>query len=430
MSPFPSWLKASRSVLRGRLRLLANALYAASLFLVVAGCATQQAPATFNDAELRARAVTASRQGASVTAAVLSAEDSRRMFGADVNKTGVQSVWIELQNQTPEPLWLLRPGSDPDYFSPLEVAWSVHRPLARQANASIDDRFDRLAFKSLPIFPGETRAGVLFINPERLTRLLNIDLLQRKGLIPFSLFLRVPDDAADPHSGTISFSYPDAGVTDYKNLAALRAALERLPCCASDAGGTARGDPLNAIFVGELPDIAAALVRRSYRRDFQAVDAPQHLFGRGPDVVLRKQAQAGAPSTWLRLWLAPIRFEGRPVFVVQVGRPVGGRFVPRGAKEIVLHEDVDEARNLLVQDMMYSGGLDKLGFATGVGPAPPTQPRTSLGGARYYADGLRAVLFLCHPAAQPVGRGASRLGAVSRTCPTPPHATRDSDVAL
>ncbi len=393
-SPFPSWLRAGLAILRGPLRLLGNALYAASLLLVVAGCATRQAPGTFNEADLRARAVTASRQGASVTAAVLSAEDNRRMFGADVNKTGVQSVWIELQNRTPDPLWLLRPGSDPDYFSPLEVAWSVHTPLARKANARIDDHFNRLAFKNPPILPGETRAGVLFINPERLTRLLNIDLLQRKGLIPFSLFLRVPDDAADPHSGAISFSYPEAGITDYKDLAALRAALERLPCCASDARGTARGDPLNAIFVGELPDIAAALVRRSYRRDAQTVDALQHVFGRGPDVVLRKQAQAGAPSTWLRLWLAPIRFQGRPIFLVQAGRPVGGRFVPRGAKGLVLHEDVDEARNLLVQDMMYSGGLAKLGFITGVTPASMTQPRTTFGGARYYTDGLRATLFL------------------------------------
>ena len=323
MSPFPSWLEASLSVLRGPLHLLGNALYAASLFLVVAGCATRQAPGTFNDAELRARAVTASRQGASVTAAVLSAEDSRRMFGADVNKTGVQSVWIELQNRTPEPLWLLRPGSDPDYFSPLEVAWSVHTPLARQANARIDDRFDSLAFKSLPILPGETRAGVLFINPERLTRLLNIDLLQRKGLIPFTLFLRVPDDAADPHSGTISFSYPDAGIADYKDLAALRGALERLPCCASDTSGAASGDPLNAVFVGELPDIAAALVRRSYRRDPQPVDAPQRVFGRGPDVVLRKQAQAGAPSTWIRLWLAhSLRRQPR---LPRAGRTAGWR---------------------------------------------------------------------------------------------------------
>ena len=90
MGLFPSWLKVGRSVLRGLLRLLGNALYAASLFIVVAGCSTPQSPGTFNDAELRARAVTASRQGASVTAAVLSADESRRMFGADVNKTGVQ----------------------------------------------------------------------------------------------------------------------------------------------------------------------------------------------------------------------------------------------------------------------------------------------------------------------------------------------------
>jgi hypothetical protein len=66
--------------------------------------------------------------------------------------------------------------------------------------------------------------------------------------------------------------------------------------------------------------------------------------------------------------------------VGQVGRPVGGRFASPDAAEIVTHEDVDEARNLLVQDMMYSGGLDKLGFAHGSG----TSGR---------GDGLRAVLF-------------------------------------
>ncbi len=292
-------------------RLLAIALCTTSLSIGVAGCSTWQAPAAFDDAGLRARAVTASRQGVSVMAAVLSAEDTRLMFGADVNSTGVQSVWVELRNQTPEPLWLLRPGSDPDYFSPLEVAWSLHAPLAREANARIDGLFGELSFKN-PILPGETRAGVLFINPERLTRLLNIDLLQRRGLIPFSLFLGVPDDGADSRNGAISFSYPDADITDCKDLAALRAALERLPCCASDAPGTARGDPLNAVFVGELPDIGAALVRRSYRRDAQAVDAAQQLFGRGPDVVLRKQAQAGATSTWMRLWLAPFASKAAP----------------------------------------------------------------------------------------------------------------------
>jgi hypothetical protein len=43
--------------------------------------------------------------------------------------------------------------------------------------------------------------------------------------------------------------------------------------------------------------------------------------------------------------------------------------------------------------MMYSGGLDKLGFVNGVGPAPQAHPRTTLNGASYYTGGLRAVMF-------------------------------------
>jgi hypothetical protein len=158
-------------------------------------------------------------------------------------------------------------------------------------------------------------------------------------------------------------------------------------------GGTAHGDPLNVVFVGEFADIGAAVVRRDYRRGARADDMAQQVFGRPPDAVLHKEAQVRALSTTLRVWLAPIRFEGRSVYLVQVGRPVGGRFAPRGAADIVLHDDVDEARNLLIQDMIYSGGLEKLGFVTGVGEASETQPRSTFHGARYHTDGLRAVLF-------------------------------------
>ena len=357
-------------------RLVACALLGLSL----AGCASWQAPAQFDDAGLRARAVTALREDVQVAAAVLSAEDSRRMFGADVNASGVQPVWLEVRNGTREPLWLLSPGTDPDYFSPLEVAWSMHRKLATQTNARIDDHFQRLGFGN-PVPAGETRQGVLFINPERRTRLLNIDLFQKERLVPFTLFLRVPDDTADAPADLSPPIAPQAG--EITSPAALRAALERLPCCAV----AAEVAPLNAVFIGELADIGAALVRRGYRRDARPGDAVQQVFGRGPDFVLRKQAQAGAPATRLRLWLAPLRFESRSVYLVQVCRPVGGRFAPRGAGDGVPHEDMDEARNLLVQDMMYSGGLARLGFA--IGAAKP-----AAGATPYLTDGLRAVLFL------------------------------------
>ncbi|MGO4325905.1 LssY C-terminal domain-containing protein [Cupriavidus sp. 2TAF22] len=364
----------------------------ASLLLGLAGCATWQAPQDVDDAPLRARAVSADRQDVRVSAAVLGTDDSKRMFGADVNKTNVQPIWVEVHNGGPQVLWLLRSGTDPDYFSPLEVAWSMHSPLGGATNARIDAHFNGLGFKN-PIPPGGTRSGIVFTNPDRGTKLVNIDLLGARTLVPFSLFLIVPDDAASPRFSQTMFQYPAGGVTDYSDLAALRGALERQPSCATDASRNTRGDPINVVIIGALADLGTAAVRRNYRRDPREADSAQYVFGRAPDTVLRKQAQEGAPATWMRVWLAPVSFQGQPVYLVQVGRPLGGRFAPPDQASLVLHPDVDEARNLLVQDMIYSGGLDKLGFVEGVGQAPRAQPRATLAGAAYHTDGLRAVMF-------------------------------------
>ena len=357
-----------------------NALALLALVFAVAGCATWQAPADVSDAPLRNRAMSATNQGLRVSAAVLSPDESRSMLGIEIDHNEMQPVWVEVENPTARPMWLLRSGTDPDYFSPLEVAWSVHKPLAGSANASIDQHFEQLGFRN-PIAAGTTRSGILFTNTERGTKLLNVDVLGQKTLVPFTLFLPVP--ANDASSGATAaqslFQYPASQVVDYRDLAALRAAIEGLPCCA-EARGEAQGDPLNVVVVGELEDIGAAMVRRNYRRDARTADMTQQVFGRSADAVLRKQAQPHAPAAWIRVWRAAVSFEGRAVYLGQVGRPVGGRFAPPDAAEIVTHEDVDEARNHLIQDMMYSGGLDKLGFAHG-------------SGTRERGDGLRAVLF-------------------------------------
>jgi hypothetical protein len=352
-----------------------SAAVALALAFALAGCATWQAPSDISDSSLRSRSVSHTSQGVRVSAAVLSAADTRRMLGTDVTEAAVQPVWVEIENGTPQPKWLLRTGTDPDYFSPLEVAWSMHKTLGRSVNAAIDEHFDKLGFKN-PIAPGATRAGIIFTNPEQSTKLFNVDVLGRQTLVPFTLFLPVPHDgaAAGATAAQGGFRYPASEVTDHRALGALRGALERLP------GAATQGEPLNVVLIGELEHIGAALVRRNYRRDARAPDMAHRVFGRSPDVVMRKQAQARAPSTWIRVWRAPITFEGRAVYLGQVARPVGGRFVPADAAELRAHADVDEARNLLVQDMMYSGGLDKLGFARG-----------AVAGER--SDGLRAVLF-------------------------------------
>jgi hypothetical protein len=367
---------------------------AVALWLILAtGCATWERPVDSSAESLRARAVSTTARDVRVSAAVLSAEDSRRMLGANVVETGVQPVWIEVQNNSPEWLYLLRSGIDPDYFSSLEVAWSLHATFAGETNARIDDHFKAQEFVN-PIPSGATRSGIVFTNPQPRTRVLNVDLVGGGHLLPFSIFLPVPDSVGDARLGRFREQYADMQATDYLDASLLRAALERLPCCATDGSGATPGDPLNVLMVGEFDDVAAAVTRRGFRRDSREFDDAQQVFGRPPDFILRKYAQGGAPATWVRLWLAPLRFQGSPIFLGQVGRARGGRFVTTDVENLTLHPDVDEARNLLIQDMTYSGGLAKLGFAQGVGAAPVAAPRIALGGASYHTDGLRAVLFL------------------------------------
>ena len=179
-------------------------------------------------------------------------------------------------------LWLLRSGADPDYFSPLEVAWSAHVTLSRETNARIDEHFNQLAFPN-PIPARGTSSGILFTNPQPVTKLLTVDLLGSRMMIPFTLFLPVPGDIAGAKE--VIHQYAATEITNYDDLDALREALEGLPCCAATADGRPGGEPLNVVLIGNPDDIAAAINRRGYRRDQSAADASQQVFGRpaGPD---------------------------------------------------------------------------------------------------------------------------------------------------
>ena len=363
----------------------------ACTLITLSGCATWTAPTDTGDTPLRTRAVTQAKPGVRVSAAVLGPEDCVRMLGRDVTADGVQPVWIEVTNDTEYVLWLLRSGVDPDYFSPLEVAWSAHGTLSPGTNARIDEHFNELAFPN-PIPARGTSSGILFTNPQPVTRLLTVDLLGRRMMIPLTLFLPVPGDIAGAKE--VVHQYAAKDITNYDDLDALRHALEGLPCCAATADGRPGGEPLNVVLIGPLDDVAAAINRRGYRRDQSAADASQQLFGRPADLTIRKRAQAGTSASWLRIWRAPLSYRGEMVFVAQAGRPIGGRFPAEPSAALRLHADVDEVRNDLIHDFMYSGGLEKLAFVSGVGAVAADQPRALPGGGRYFTDGRRVTLFL------------------------------------
>ena len=361
------------------------------MVIALSGCATWTVPADSGDALLRERAVTEAGRGVEVSATVLGPEDSIRMLGTNVNAAGVQPVWIEIRNETEHMLWLLRAGADPDYFSPLEVAWSAHVKLAGETNARIDDHFSKLAFPN-PIPAHGTSSGILFTNPQPVVKLLTVDLLGSKMMIPFTLFLPVPGDIASAQE--VIHQYADTEISNHDDLDALHVALAALPCCAAAPDGRLVGEPLNVVLIGDPDDIAAAVNRRGYRRGESGADASQHVFGRPADLIIRKRVKDRASENWLRIWRAPLSYRGDMVFVAQAGRPIGGRFPEEDMPEFRLHADVDDVRNQLIHDFMYSGGLDKLAFVSGVGAVPADRPRTLPRGSGYFTDGRRVALFL------------------------------------
>jgi hypothetical protein len=122
--------------------------------------------------------------------------------------------------------------------------------------------------------------------------------------------------------------------------------------------------------------------------------SPLYLFGRPQDLALQKARDTIHQRNHLRLWLSPMRYQGKPVWVGQISRDIGSRLTIH-SPYLTTHKidpDVDEARTALVEDMAYSQNLAVIGMADGVGAAPRTAPRTNLTTDPYYTDGLRAVL--------------------------------------
>ena len=90
-----------------------------------------------------------------------------------------------------------------------------------------------------------------------------------------------------------------------------------------------------------------------------------------------------------------MQYRGKSVFVGQVSRDIGVRFTTKTWPPVThkIDPDIDEARHALIEDLLFSQTLAKVGFVNGVGRATPSRPRENLTGDPYFTDGLRTVLF-------------------------------------
>jgi hypothetical protein len=139
--------------------------------------------------------------------------------------------------------------------------------------------------------------------------------------------------------------------------------------------------------------VRAFLLGSSYR--YSPV-SPLHLFGRNQDIALQRTRHSINERLHLRLWLTPLAFTGKPVWVGQVSRDIGVRFTTH-AWNLTTHRidpDVDESRDYVIEDLMLSGRAAAAGYVAGVGGSTRDQPHRNLTGDPYFTDGKRAVILL------------------------------------
>jgi hypothetical protein len=366
------------------------------LALFVGACATFDKPTTTINSQVRERAQKKESSGIRVSATVVGTEEAREIFGIDLFQKNIQAVWLEIENNTDHPLILLPTSLDPNYFAPLEVAYAYYNTHAADANAAIDEHLLALNFPiRSPILPGSSMSGYIFTNRVKGMKVIDVDLLGRKFSQNFTFFAPNPDaEEGQRILARMETMFSAQELKIVASEAALRQALEHLPCCVSDEDGTPTGEPLNVVIIGEIDDWISGFVRRGYQ--YQPLN-PRYAFGRPQDISGQKQSGGYTRSQehFIRIWKTPILYDGKPVWIAQTGTRLGGRFAEKAPGEVTIPLDpyVDHTRNDLTQDLAYSQALIKIGYVKGSGRSQPTQINaTPKSAVHYITDGLRVVL--------------------------------------
>jgi hypothetical protein len=392
----------ARSTLVGTLALL--------LALMLAGCAgTPQQTASL---DYRARAETQAEGRVRVSAVVLSPLESEQTFSMPLARKRVQPVWLEIDNQEGQQLYLMVLGVDPDYFAPSEVAWQFRS----HGSEGLAAKADRLLDMHIPVVipPKSTVSGYVYTNLDPGAKAFAVELFGKSYFRSFEFAQIVPGFEADFMRVDFQRIYSEGEVREI-TLDGLRAYLEELPCCVTGGDRKSPGDPLNLAIVGDPRQAISALVARGWdltettRGDtaWRTIKSslfgskyrtspisPLYLFDRPQDIALQKARGNVDERNHLRLWLAPVTVEGKNVWVGQISRDIG---VKLSRKTFVTHKIdpiVDEARFYITLDLMGSQSLRSVGYVEGVGYSGREAPRYNYTEDPYYTDGLRVVLVL------------------------------------
>jgi len=393
---------------------------AIALVSLILGCASTQVSPTFspqsiNEIRFRDRLQSDYDDEVRVTVAVPTAEENKALFSANLALKEIQPIWVKVENHSNRNYYLISSAADPNYFSANETSFAVHGGLSRSDKKEMEKYFRYMAFRN-PILPNTAVSGFIYTNLDEGEKMVQIDLIASQDLKIFSFFVQIPGIRVDYQMVDFDSLYTKEEIKEL-NLQELRTALENFPCCTTNAEGTDFGDPLNLVIIGDFLDVAGAFARRGWlpaeetyssaiwktiksflfgKRYRYSPVSSLYAFGRHQDLARQKPRHTIHERNHLRLWYSPLRFEGKPVFVGQVSRDIGVRFTTKTWPPVThkIDPDIDDARHAIVEDLLFSQALAKVGWVHGVGQATPSRPRENLTGDPYYTDGLRVVLLI------------------------------------
>jgi LssY C-terminus len=357
------------------------------------------------------------RQGSvTVHLAIPTEEQAAEFFGVPLAATGIQPIWLRIENSSDHDYWLLPISIDPDYYSADEVALVTLKKVPKDQRPAHAALFRKHA---LPFFSaaGSANEGFVYASYVRGGRFVDIRMTGDQQGVRMRFAVMLPTEGFDYERSALKALYEKVAEFPDLGLDELRARLRELPCCTTSPAGDGEGDPLNVVIVGTGEDAISALAASgwsfteaitadSVRRMVGAAIAEKsfltapvsslHAFGRKQDVALQRGRTTIAQRNHMRLWLAPFRCEGRPVWVGQVSRDIGVKATTKSPTLTthVIDPVIDESREYLLHSLLHHDAVSRFAFVRGVGEATHEKPRHNLTGDPYITDGMRLVVWI------------------------------------
>ena len=358
------------------------------------------------------------QDGVTVQLGIPTDDDASRFFGVSLSEYGIQPIKIRIENASNIDFWLMPIAVDPDYYSADEAARLTGSDLSEDGLARNIRLFRANA---IPFFLNahSTHEGYIYASHKRGGRFVDVRLSGHMKTVRMRFAVLLPTESFDYEYSELRDRYAQVKTLPDLTVAQLREKLRTLPCCTTTAAGTGDGDPLNIVLVGAGEEAVSALTASGWdftesitidsigrmigaaiaEKSFHSAPVSSlFAFGRKQDIAFQRGRSTISQRNHLRLWLAPFRCEGEPVWVGQVSRDIGVKITSKSPTLTthVIDPVVDESREYLFQSLLHHDAISQFGFVKGVGVAGEENPRFNLTDDPYFTDGMRLVVWLSH----------------------------------